>query len=343
MPGRAVLPAQGKAGGRANYGSMRTATAAALALCLLAAGEHAPAAGARARNPHPQGRPKVERLILDTDIGTDIDDAYALAFILGCPELELVGVTTAYGPTERRARLARALLEAAGRPEIPVYVGRRGNGNPDEVSGQLDWGDRHASRPPEREEAVAWLVRTIMEAPGEISLLAIGPLPNIGAALAAEPQIARKVRRFVLMAGSVRKGYASPTPVAEYNIHCDIAAAQAVFSAPWMPLVVPLDVTMPMVLDAERRRAIAARERPLCRALTELYAAWAPRDPILHDPLAAAVMLRPELVEMEALRLVVDDEGYTRESGGLPNARVALRTRPEPFLEFYLSRVCGAR
>jgi len=295
-----------------------------------------------ATNPDPQpagGRPMM-RVILDTDLGTDIDDAYALAFLLGCPEVELVGVTTVNGATGRRANLARALLDLGGRQEVPVLAGRAGKGDPQEVSGQLDWGDRHVSRPPPQGDAVAWMVRTIMAAPGQITLLAIGPLCNVGAALQMEPRLAGKVRRLVLMAGSVRKGYhGAPPPIPEYNIKCDLPAAQAVFSAPWQPLVVPLDVTMSMVLDAPRRRTIAAAGGPLGAALAELYATWAPRDPILHDPLAAALMIRRDLGALEPLRLVVEEDGLTRETPGTPNALVCLQAPPPAFLDFFVSRV----
>lgn len=286
----------------------------------------------------------MERLILDTDIGTDIDDAYALAFILGCPEFDLVGVTTAYGPTARRANLARALLDLAGRPEVPVFVGLSGQGDIQERSGQLDWGDSHATRPQRDEDAVDWLIQTINAAPGQVSLLAIGPLTNIGAALTRDPSIAAKVKRVAFMAGSVRKGYnGQPPAIPEYNIKCDISAAQAVFTAAWQPLVAPLDVTMLMNLDAAHRARITKEGGALGQALAELYARWWPQDPILHDPLAAGLMLRPDLATIEPLRLVVEADGLTREAPGTPNSRAALAANREGFIEFYTDRVCGKR
>jgi len=321
------------------------------------------------RRPGNAGGQPVERIILDTDIGTDIDDAYALAFILSRPEFELLGVTTTYGPTERRANLARALLHVAGRSEIPVFAGLPGPGDPEEKSGQLDWGDAHApkaraphpgplpggegeARAPhpgplpggegEGNAAIQWLVKTIMESPGGITLISIGPLTNIAAAVRAEPRIAGKVRAYALMGGAIRRGYNGQPPAhPEYNIKCDTPASQAAFAAPWQMLVTPLDVTMKMVLDEGMRARIAASDRPLCRALAELYPTWGHRDPILHDPLAVALVLRPDLVSLERMRLVVEDDGLTRPVPGEPNALVATEAEPQPFMEYYLDTIIG--
>jgi inosine-uridine nucleoside N-ribohydrolase len=158
-------------------------------------------------------------VILDTDIGSDIDDTWALALALKSPELDVKLVVTDTGDTMHRARIAARMLEIGGRTDVPVGIGiplesARRN--------QDSWveGYRLSSYPgPVHEDGVGAIVDTIMRSPGPITLICIGPVPNIAAALVREPAIARRAR-FVGMHGSIRRGYGGSTEVsAEYNVH----------------------------------------------------------------------------------------------------------------------------
>ena len=170
-------------------------TFAALAVLLAARAIGQPAAVQQ-----PQGPPQLA--ILDTDIGDDIDDAFALALILRSPELRLLGIETAYGDTELRARLVDRYLAAVGRSDIPVYAGI-----PTAHSNTLTQ-TAYALQAPDRKhpDAVEFLLSQIRVHPGEITLIAIGPLRNIRGAIERDPETFRKLKRVVMMGGSVNRG-----------------------------------------------------------------------------------------------------------------------------------------
>ena len=168
---------------------------AALALILAT-----PQLLARRFPPPPPSAPQL--VILDTDIGDDLDDAFALALILRSPELHLLGIQTAFGNTELRARLVDRYLAAVGRTDIPVLAG------PSDPSNHFTQA-AYARQSPERKhaDAVPFLLSQIRQHPGQITLIAIGPLFNIQAAIAQDPATFRQLKRVVLMGGSVYRGY----------------------------------------------------------------------------------------------------------------------------------------
>src|SRR5579859_5102891 len=158
----------------------------------------------------PAPSPKIP-ILLDTDIGTDIDDAFAVALILRSPELDLLGVTTVSGDTQARARLAAKMLWEDGRRQVPVAAGEPGKPLPID---QCRWAAGFTSPQLLREKAVDFLKRQIEKKPGEITLVAIGPLTNIAALLRTDPSIAHKIKRIVLMGGAIAHGYGNnPQPV----------------------------------------------------------------------------------------------------------------------------------
>src|SRR5215467_14450977 len=160
---------------------------AALLLALLCG-----TAGARA--------PERAKVILDTDIGDDIDDAFALALLLRSPELELQGITTAWGDTALRARLTNRLLKEAGASGIPVVAGIS---TPTESPfTQAEWA--REGEPAARSDAVEFLLEAARRFPGQVTLIAIGPLTNVGRAIERDPEGFRKFRRVVVMGGSIR-------------------------------------------------------------------------------------------------------------------------------------------
>ncbi|PYV16015.1 MAG: nucleoside hydrolase [Acidobacteria bacterium] len=282
--------------------------------------------------------PKPVPIILDTDIGTDIDDAFALALVLRSPELDLLGVTTVSGDTAARAAIAAKMLSEYGAGNVPVYAGSPGKRLP---CAQCRWAAGFHAPQLHSQGAVDFLDREFTRRPGEITLLTIGPLTNLAALLKKHPDVGKKIRQIVMMGGSLRRGYSpgsGPTP--EYNIAADIPAAQAVFSSGIPILMAPLDVTARLQLDAADRQKIFSRGTPLSTALAELYKLWGQPTPTLHDPMAVSLLLDPSLCQIESLAIGVDSEGFTKELRGKPaNVRVALDTSPRKFIEFYLDRV----
>ncbi len=282
--------------------------------------------------------PKKIPVLVDTDIGTDIDDAFALALVARSPELQLLGVTTVSGDTQARARLAAKLLWVAGLRNVPVVPGKPGRPLPDE---QTRWAEGFRSPQLRPGNAVDFLDSTLRRYPEKVTIIAIGPLTNIAALLTKDPAIAGKIDRIVMMGGSIHHGYADdPTPVAEYNVASDPAAAQKVFSSGVHILMVPLDVTAMLQLHWAPRHRIFASLTPLTDALAILYNLWNQRTPTLFDPMAVAMVIDPGLCQTQPLNIEVDSNGFTRVADNKPpNAIVALHTDPAKFFQFYLSRV----
>jgi len=277
-------------------------------------------------------------ILLDTDIGTDIDDAFALALILQSRELDLVGVTTVSGDTQARARLAAKMLWEAGRPNVPVAAGEPGSSQPVD---QTRWADGFTGPPLTSKKAVDLMKREIERRPGALTIVAIGELTNVAALLKRQPAIARKIKRIALMGGAVAHGYGQDLkPVAEWNIKSNPAAAQVVFTSGIPILMAPLDSTAMLQLDAAARRRIFTNLTPTTNSLALLYHLWGEETPTLFDPMAVAMLMDPTICELKDLAIEVDAEGFTRAvEGKLANARVGMHTDPTRFFEFYLRRV----
>jgi purine nucleosidase len=282
--------------------------------------------------------PKKIPILLDTDIGTDIDDAFALALVARSPELQLLGVTTVSGDTHARARLAAKLLWEAGLRRVPVVAGKPGRPLPIE---QTRWARDFKSTQLRPESAVDFLDATLRRLTGKTTVVAIGPLTNIAALLQRDPAIAKKISRIVLMGGSIYHGYGNdPTPVAEYNIAADPAAAQKVFSSRVQILMAPLDVTAMLQLHAPDRHRVFTNLSPITDGLAILYNLWHQRTPTLFDPMAVAMLIDPSLCQTKPLNVEVDANGFTRIAANHPpNATVGLQTDPKKFFAFYLGRV----
>jgi inosine-uridine nucleoside N-ribohydrolase len=310
--------------------------AGTLVLALPVFGAETPLAGAK----------KVP-VLLDTDIGSDVDDAFALALVLASPELELRGVTTVSGDTHTRALIVCRFLAAVGRPDIPVAAGAAPQ--PDQkIGGQSRYLKAPAAAEhgagPLRESAVSLLYRELKARPGELTLLAIGPLTNVARLLHDHPDCKPWIKRVVLMGGSVRLGYKGKPPAErEWNVQLDPRAARAVFTS-GVPLVVaPLDATATLKLEEPLRRKLFRAGTPPADQLQTLYRLWGQPTPTLYDPVAAALCITERFCRMESLPLEVDDRGFTRVGKGEPNARVATSIRGEDFLKWYVDRVASAR
>jgi purine nucleosidase len=291
-----------------------------------------------------------ELLIIDTDIGDDIDDAFAIGLALQSPEVKILGITAAWGNTPLRARLVTRFLRETGHADIPVAVGQEKYPAKGTLTvSQAAYAERE--KPVKLPGAVDFLLEQIREHPGEITLVAIGPETNLGAAIDKDKETFRKLKRVVLMGGSVYRGYDGfpyptepPKPMPEWNILCDVAAARKVFGSGVPLYVMPLDSTQIKLQELERGR-LFSRGSALTDALTILYHQWAyetkQETPTLFDAVAMGYAIRPELCPMKKMRLEVAEDGSTKVREGEPNTNVCLVSDSDRFLEFYMRRVAG--
>jgi purine nucleosidase len=283
-------------------------------------------------------------VLFDTDIGTDIDDAYALVQILQSPELKLLGVTTVSSDAVARARLAAKLLAIAGRGEIPVYAGIT---TPTQYMKQVEWAAGFTSPALHTSGGVQFLRDQINARPGEITVIAVGELTNVAALLESEPGIGKKIKAIALMGGSIRRGYAPGSkPEPEWNIKSATKAAQVVFSSGVPLLVAPLDSTADLKLTPEGRVTLFSRGVPVNDALAALNSVWRHtnhwkgENPTLFDNLAVALVATPGIAPLTPLHLVVEADGLTREVPGRPaNAQVALTCDGPAFLNYFIERL----
>jgi purine nucleosidase len=283
-------------------------------------------------------------VIIDTDLGDDIDDAFALALAERSPELRILGVTTAFGDTTLRAQLAVRFLDATGFASVPVAAGvpTPPKAKFTQASYAAD-GDKakilHVDGPD-------FLLEQIRKHPGQITLIAIGPETNLGAAIDRDPATFRKLKRIVIMGGSIERGYDGHTHAdPEWNIFCDIPAARKVFASGVPIYAMPLDSTL-LKFDRARLTQFLDQHTPLAEQLRLLEGEWAAANgqntPTLFDPMAVAYAVKPSLCPTTPMHLTIDDQGYTRRSAGSPNVQACLQSDPDAFFRFYLSRTAPA-
>jgi inosine-uridine nucleoside N-ribohydrolase len=309
-------------------------------------------AAARSGRFEPRRAGKAIPVIFDTDIGDDIDDTWALAFLLASPELETKLVVTDSNDTVAKARIAAKFLEIAGRTEIPVGIGKSFDGP---AGAQAPWAeDYDLESYPGRihEDGVGALIRSIMESEEEIALLTVGPVPNIREALRREPRIAEKAR-VVAMSGSIDLGYGgSATPSAEYNVRADPAAARDMYGADWDVLLTPLDTAGLVRISGERYQRVLASENPATRAIVEGYRVWNETfhgggrfnpdesSSTLFDAVAVYLAFQPNAFRIEEVTLEVTADGHTRRAGGGAPVRAAMEWRDmEAFKDLLVGRL----
>jgi len=275
-------------------------------------------------------RDEVLPLLLDTDIGTNIDDALALAYLLRHPQCALQGITTVHGDTQARAQLASAICRALGRGDVPIHRGaaRPLVHEPTRWDAPqrciLDRWDHEAHFEPDT--AVGFLREKIRAQPGHVTLLCIGPLTNIALLFQRDPQVALMLKELVCMGGVYFGSPADYGPV-EWNIAADSEAATRVLAAdvPAFHLV-GLDVTMRCRLDTAACRS--RLEAAGLHIITDLVDVWSQqrREVVFHDPLAAAVVFESDLCRFREGRVNV--ELISGELAG--RTRLATSDRPGP-------------
>ncbi len=283
-----------------------------------------------------------EKVIIDTDIGDDIDDAFAIALALKSPELEILGISTTFGDTEGRAKIVDRLLGEAGRTDIPVLAGAPTQTT--NVMNQKRYGEGGHFAKAAHPNAVDFILDQIRRYPGQITLIAIGPLMNVGALIDKDPQTFLKLKRVVIMGGSIECGYGElwfcpqRGPDAEWNIINDIPSAKKLFISGVPLYVMPLDSTQ-LKLDETKRAFLFKQGTPLTDALTLLYHEWGQQTPTLFDPVTVAFILNPKVCPVEPMHIRVDDKGFTRKESGAPNAQVCMHSDADAFFRLQIGRL----
>jgi purine nucleosidase len=259
------------------------------------------------------------KIILDCDPG--IDDALAIAFAHGHPDIELTGITTVAGNVglEKTTVNALAVCEFIGATGTPVTAGCAGPLlrpalDAREVHGDSGLGGATLPPPvasPAPGHAIDYIIDTVRAAPGEITLVATGPLTNIALAARREPRLADWVRGFVIMGGSAARG--NVTPAAEYNIWADPEAAAVVFRAGWTVTMLGLDVTLRTGATAavlQRMRDLGPLGTELLLPALEQYkSVREPAGPPVHDVCAVAWVAQPDLFGLVPAQVQVETAG----------------------------------
>ncbi len=290
-------------------------------------------------------------VIFDTDIGDDIDDTWALGFLLKSPEFDVKLVVGDQGKARYRAALIAKMLERAGRTDVAVGIGLEVNATGG--GGQSAWVEGYdlAKYPGKvHKDGVGAIIDTIMQSREPVTLIAVGPLPNVAAALAREPRIAAKAR-FVGMHGSVRKGYGGKATIdAEYNVKADAKACRAALSAAWDITITPLDTCGLVTLRGEKYAKVRDSKDPIAAAIIENYRAWSGQDKkapeerssVLFDTAAVYLAFSTELTTMEDLGIRVADDGKTLLDPAAKVMRVATAWKDlDAFEDLLVARLTG--
>ena len=275
-------------------------------------------------------------VILDTDIGDDIDDTWALAFLLECPEFDIKLINSTTGDTTFRAKIIAKILENCGRTDIPIGIGKQ---TPDELNKafgrythhpyyQKSWVEGYDMSDYEGkvyQDGIDAMIDVIMKSDRPITILAIGPLPNLAEALKRQPLITQR-SRVVGMHGSVRRGYSNSSKLAaEWNVATYVKDAQEVFSSKWPMAITPLDTCGIIRLWDDKYQKVLQSDSTAAKTIIDGYCAWVQRpdhpqdkrwnmdqsSTVLYDTVAIYLAMSTDLFVMETLGISVDDRGYT--------------------------------
>ena len=271
-----------------------------------------------------QGSAKPKPVILATDIGDDIDDTWALGLLLKSRELDLKLAVGDYGKNQYRAKLLGKFLQTVHRESVPIGIGMdtepRGDGP--QAAWVKDY-DLKSYAGKVHQDGVQALIDIVMKSPEPITIISIGPMPNVAAALEREPKIAERAR-LVGMYGSVRRGYDGNKEVSpEWNVKAAPKACQKALSAPWDITITPLDTCSLVKLDGERYQRVRDSKDVIASTIIENYRIWskankAPSDAaekhssVLFDTVAVYLAISQALCQMEKLGIRVTDDGFTR-------------------------------
>ena len=293
------------------------------------------------------------KIIIDTDIGDDIDDALAIAFALESPELDVLGITTVFRNVTARAKIAVRLLEQAGRADIPVHAGI---GSPilnkadvNEIPNQYDEA-RDGAAAGFGADGIDFIVETIMASDGDITLVPIGPLTNIAIAILREPALRSKVKEIVMMGGCFY------SHLSEWNIEVRPGSRES-----RVRIGHPDQGGRPgrdgaMRPTQGRRGPVDDKPETSAAYLPDLLARWrkvSDHEPMLHDPLAVCAVFDDRLLAFQQDDIVVETQGehtrgqtynrsalYWRGNADRSVIRAAKHVDSAAFLKLYMDRVC---
>ncbi|MBL6945056.1 MAG: nucleoside hydrolase [Rhodospirillales bacterium] len=292
----------------------------------------------------------LRKVILDTDIGTDVDDILALTLLAKEPSIDLLGITTVYGDTLLRGRLAKRQCELLSRDDVKVYLGET-----EPMSGREIWWTGHEGiGMPDIERAVvetskdgvSFLVDSAAAHAGELEVLAIGPMTNIAAAIKADPDFVHNVKHLHLMAGDFR----TEGRISEHNVKCDVVAADIVMRSGMPITMYGLNVTTQVILrepELERIREAGKAGEVLAEQISIW---WKFRDNdfnFLHDPLAALGMIgEPVVCEFERadckIKMTGEIPGETlEEKNPESNIRFASDVASDAACKAVVDRICA--
>jgi purine nucleosidase len=351
---------------------------------LRSASGHSTTSGARHQSAAATSS-KVQRVIIDTDPG--VDDSIAILLALRSPELKVEAITPVCGnvPLELTLPNALRLVEIAGRTDVPVAPGashpltrrlvtaKSAHGN----NGMAGVEFPAPTTKPSRESANEIISRIVRETPGEITIVALGPLTNIATVLRADPEIAEMIRGIAIMGGSLSGGNVSPS--AEFNFYVDPEAARIVFDSHIPLTMVGLDVTRKVLLHEDHVKLLEAAKNPISQAAGRLMRATIERlrdsrNPpamAMHDPLTVASLIDPSILTLRDYYVEIETSGeltagesvgYQRapmhKSAPLetsepeppesvqtftPNARVGVEVDSEKFFNLLIPRLTEAK
>ena len=306
-------------------------------------------------------------IILDTDPG--VDDALAIMLALGSPELDVMGICTVSGnvPLNTGTRNAQGLLQLLDRIDIPVFAGadqplKRDPVFATEVHGESGMGQARLPEPARdvKGHAVDFLIQTLSDQPGEVTLIAVGPLTNLALAEQRQPGTLQKAKQVIIMGGAIAET-GNSTPVAEFNFYADPHAAHIVVHSDAALLLVPLDATRQVMFsESDIENQIAPLKTGASQFVVDavqniiaLYRQFG-REPIvyLHDPLAVGAAIAPELLRSETLYIDIETSGdltlgqVVTDHRGLPPpyrlgepVNCAMHVNAEAFLSLFLTRI----
>jgi inosine-uridine nucleoside N-ribohydrolase len=322
------------------------------------------------------------RVIIDTDPG--VDDAMAILLALRSPELQVEAITPVAGnvPLELTLPNALRLLEIAGRGDIPVAAGAREPLKRQLVTAAYVHGNNGLAGvefpapklKPVAESAASLIRRMVRQSPGEISIIALGPLTNVAQAFSDDPRLPAQVRDITIMGGSLSGG--NITPAAEFNSYVDPEAAQIVYASGARITMVGLDVTRKAHMTEEHIGALEAAKNPSGRAAGRIMRATLEQVQrtggnngilLVHDAMAVATRIDPSLVTLEEMHIEVETQGERTAGETLgyrkapmhrsaplhgaqppaedtvfhPNAKVAVNVDAPRFLQFLIGRLTG--
>ena len=296
------------------------------------------------------------KIIIDTDAGDDIDDAFAVALAVNSPEVDILGITTVYRNSFLRAKIVSYLIELYGK-DIPVYCGEDTPINDQIVTFGFEENDEkgkplinHYSEEMKdakvmQEHAVDFILETIDKNPNEVVLVALGPLTNLALAYKKNPAVFCKLKGIHMMGGDPF------FPTREWNIRCDAEAAKVIYSCGVPITMIGFNVTKLCAFSNEDFEFFNALKHPACKILVKMMTKWLVnnkyvKQPTMHDGLAIACLFKNYCNFVDVPLIVLMDETWRgrtiippEKKKALNNVKVAVNVDTEGFIDFLKQRL----